>query len=231
MNAVMGRTGVSVAVWAMLVSACGSGPSGDTVTDGSVALQDASNADGKQADASSGSPGSVAPNPQHALGDAADPDACVAAGGRCVQGVGFCANVGLGATPGSCQDVEHPSVLCCAANEDAGCTEIQASNYDQSCATDSDCIRVNVGNPCAVCVFQCFTTVGAINVGAVSQYMSDVSMTPEAFAGVCNCPQAAPGNGALCCLGGQCRAGSECNSPGDGVTAPDAATLDAPAGG
>ncbi|MGO9839030.1 MAG: hypothetical protein ACLP1X_33015 [Polyangiaceae bacterium] len=75
-----------------------------------------------------------------------------------------------------------------------------------------------MGNPCAICVFQCFTNVGAINVGAASQYMADVSRTPEAFGGVCNCQMLAPGNGDVCCLGDQCHAGGECISQGDVVT-------------
>jgi hypothetical protein len=232
---VMSRTGVVVAVLASFLGACNSGgnsvPGGNTsvsgdggpsgvdsgATDATATVSADATVDAP-GDASADSPAVVALNPQRELGDAADPDACVAAGGQCVKGVDYCANVGPGATPGSCQDIEHPSVLCCAVNEDAGCTEIQASNYDQHCNRESDCIRVNVGNPCAICVFQCFANVGAINVGAASQYMADVSRTPEAFGGVCNCPQLLPGNGDVCCVSGQCLAGSECISLGDAAT-------------
>jgi len=48
-----------------------------------------------------------------------------------------------------------------AKNADAGCTEIQASNYDQSCKTDSDCVMVPVGNTCTGCIFACGFNVGA----------------------------------------------------------------------
>ena len=112
--------------------------------------------------------------------------ACVAAGGQCVQGVAFCANVGLGATSKSCLDV-GPSMLCCAVDSDAGCTEIQASSYDQSCKGDSDCVTVSVGNACAECIFACGENVSAISIGAMAQYTADVDKTP-AGAAECGCP-------------------------------------------
>jgi hypothetical protein len=134
--------------------------------------------------------------------------ACVAAGGQCIAGVAFCANVGPGATPASCLDVS-PDMLCCAVNEDAGCTEIQASSYDQSCNSDSDCVAVSVGNTCAECVFACGENVGAINAAAIGQYSADVAKTP---AGIALCGCASEPMHAACCRGGQCHADNACSS-------------------
>jgi hypothetical protein len=152
--------------------------------------------------------------------------ACVAAGGQCVTGVAFCASVGTGATPASCLDISS-DMLCCAVNEDAGCTEIQASSYDQSCKTDSDCVTVNVGNACAECVFACAENVGAINAGAMAQYNADVAKTPAGVAS-CNCPS--EGIVVSCCRSGQCHADNECSSL-DGSAAADAGPDGDAAGG
>jgi formylglycine-generating enzyme required for sulfatase activity len=153
--------------------------------------------------------------------------ACVAAGGQCVAGVGFCANVGPGATPASCLDVSI-DMLCCSVNEDAGCTEIEASSYDQSCKTDSECVTVSVGNACDECVFACVQSVGAINAGAMLEYNADVAKTPAGVAlsvGQCNCPLErvlAP-----CCRGGQCHVDLECSN---GLMATDAGPIGGDAG-
>ena len=144
--------------------------------------------------------------------------ACVAAGGQCVSGVAFCANVGPGASPGSCLDV-GPAMLCCAVNPDAGCTEIQASSYDQTCTRDSDCVAVSVGNACEECVFACGANVGAINAGAMAQYRVDVAKTPAGVA-VCGCPEEAVT--APCCRNGQCHADNECVSADGSTDAADA---------
>jgi hypothetical protein len=159
----------------------------------------AADASGEPGDASADSP---------TPGDTATPGpaACVAAGGQCVSGVGFCANVGPGATPQSCFPT-IPDAVCCAVDEDAGCTEIQAAKYDQSCATDSDCTAVSVGNACYVCEVACGATIGAINVGALAQYMADFNRTP---AGNAPCGCGASLHPPLCCRGGQCHADNEC---------------------
>jgi hypothetical protein len=94
------------------------------------------------------------------------------------------------------------------------CAAILASNYDQSCTSDSDCVLVNVGYPCGNCAFQCGSDVGAINVGARAQYMGDVSRTPR-MAAVCNCPPIPPIPNVSCCHGGQCKAENDCVSAGD----------------
>jgi hypothetical protein len=51
---------------------------------------------------------------------------------------------------------------------DADVQLIQASSYDQSCTTDSDCIAVGEGNACYPCAIAC--TSAAINRSAESQY-------------------------------------------------------------
>jgi hypothetical protein len=136
--------------------------------------------------------------------------ACVAAGGQCVQGVAFCGPVGPGATAASCLDTGL-TMLCCAVNPDGGCAEIQASNYDQSCTVDSDCVEVSVGNPCQACDFICNQSVGAINVGANAQYTADVAKT-AAGVGDCGCPAEVGNRVGPCCRSGQCHADSACSS-------------------
>jgi hypothetical protein len=134
--------------------------------------------------------------------------ACVVAGGQCVAGLAFCANVG--ASPASCLGVAD-DLLCCATNPDAKCSvEIQASSYDQSCKADSDCTKINVGDPCEECVFACEASgIGAINVGAMAQYMADVGKTAASVAG-CGCPEEPNYATPACCRGGQCHADNEC---------------------
>jgi hypothetical protein len=152
--------------------------------------------------------------------DASGAAACVAAGGQCVAGVAFCANVGPGATAASCLDVSS-DMLCCAVKEDAGCTEIQASSYDQTCTSHSDCVTVNVGNACEECVFACGISVGAISVEAMAQYAADVDKTPAAVVS-CGCPSEQVIR--PCCRSGQCHADNECSSLDGSADGADAST-------
>ncbi len=99
---------------------------------------------------------------------------------------------------------------------DANIQLIQASNYDQSCKTDSDCIAVGEGNACYPCVIEC--TNAAINVGAHARYLSDVAKTSAASqtGGFCGCPaEFFP-----CCRGGTCSADFQCQNA---LPVPDAA--------
>jgi hypothetical protein len=90
---------------------------------------------------------------------------------------------------------------------------IEASNYNQSCSTDSDCVNsagpfpVDFGNYCA---FVCRCGLGAINRNAVDQFVADVSRTPlgsgNTFGQGCSCGFA----GGPCCRSGMCTTGSEC---------------------
>jgi hypothetical protein len=81
-----------------------------------------------------------------------------------------------------------PQVYCCIdhvciegqATESLSCDDpdaqvIQASNYDQSCATDSDCVAVGEGNFCYPGAGTCPSA--AIRTSALGQYQADVSKT------------------------------------------------------
>jgi hypothetical protein len=73
---------------------------------------------------------------------------------------------------------------------------INASDYDQSCEKDSDCIGIGEGDGCG-----CLCQNAAINVAYHATWLEDVERTP-AFSAmlVCNCPAAsAPG-----CIRGTC---------------------------
>jgi hypothetical protein len=93
---------------------------------------------------------------------------------------------------------------------DANVQLIQASNYDQSCKADSDCIAVGEGNACDSCAIDC--TNAAINKSAETQYKEDVAKMPAGVAQtgpVCSCPvEFDP-----CCRGGTCHADLQCQAP------------------
>jgi hypothetical protein len=63
---------------------------------------------------------------------------------------------------------------------DANVELIQASNYDQSCTVDADCVSIAVGDACYPCLVIC-QVGGAINRGALSSYRSDISKTIRAM--------------------------------------------------
>ena len=68
------------------------------------------------------------------------------------------------------------------------CGTIKASDYDQTCATDTDCTTVFEGNLCAP---TCQCANAAINVGAAAQYEADFAKkvsVPE----TCPCPLGSP---------------------------------------
>jgi hypothetical protein len=108
--------------------------------------------------------------------------------------------------------------VACTGSHTVTCTDanvqlIQASNYDQSCATTSDCVAVGEGNACYPCAIACPTA--AINASARAQYLSDVAKTSGSSQGdvTCNCPaEFAP-----CCRGGTCHADSQCQNPDLGI--------------
>jgi hypothetical protein len=88
---------------------------------------------------------------------------------------------------------------------DASVKLIQASDYDQSCKVDTDCQEIAEGNACVPCAFGC-PLGGAINVGAMARYNSDVANTPAIGQG---CP-VVPCIATVfpCCIGGKCQVGS-----------------------
>jgi len=140
-----------------------------------------------------------------------------------------------------CQTVANDAVCCvqerCLAGASAmnvSCPDpevqlIKASNYDQSCVADSDCVAVAAGNFCIPGAGNCANA--AINKSAQTRYQSDVANTNAAFC-------SAPGNCATfaCgtspgpwCLNGTCEidtcppddAGTDGPYPGDGEEAGD----------
>lgn len=94
-----------------------------------------------------------------------------------------------------------------ASEEDGAACFILASNYDQSCAVDSDCIgtagefAVQFGN---YCTKMCTCGGDAINKASASQYVADVSRTPLGSGAlgqvVCSCGFEVP----PCCQSGRC---------------------------
>jgi hypothetical protein len=104
-------------------------------------------------------------------------------------------------TPIFCRDA-GPAVSCADA-------DIQASNYDQTCQTDSDCILVGEGQSCSPCSLA-YGPYGAIRRGALPQYEADVAKTPAGNAPVSCAPACAPSPSA-CCRGGHCFADGQCS--------------------
>lgn len=132
---------------------------------------------------------------------------CASAGGRCVLGGSSCSAVGSQ----DCNPNRNPGGAFCCLDQpectDANVQFIRASDYDQSCNTDSDCVPVGEGNACYPCVIAC--TTAAIRVTAKAQYSKDVAETTGAHAGAsrCHCPsETGP-----CCVAGKCHADNECS--------------------
>ena len=85
---------------------------------------------------------------------------------------------------------------------------IAGSNYDQSCSTDSDCVRVDFGN---YCKWLCRCGGDAINRGSFSQFTADIAMTPLGqgrVPGVCSCGYIF----GPCCRNAQCTTGTACGT-------------------
>ncbi len=82
---------------------------------------------------------------------------------------------------------------------DANAQIIEASNYDQSCKTDSDCVAVAEGNACDPGFRNCPTAT--INVGDMAKYNADVAMTNAASCGALSGCLDEP---SPCCNGGAC---------------------------
>jgi hypothetical protein len=111
-------------------------------------------------------------------------------------------------------DVANPTGdACLSASHDGGTCLIRASDYDQSCSTDSDCVRVAGGVPVDFgdyCQFLCRCGLDAINRGSANQYVGDVSRTPLGsgctYGQICSCGFA----GGPCCREHKCTTGSVC---------------------
>jgi hypothetical protein len=110
---------------------------------------------------------------------------------------------------------------------DANVQLIQASSYNQSCTTASDCVAVSEGNACYPGFLDC--PQATINVGAQARYNADVARTNG---GICSVMTSCTLESSPCCLGGTCQMGDQCIiRPGDAATDADAGTPDAAAGG
>jgi hypothetical protein len=88
---------------------------------------------------------------------------------------------------------------------DAGpCTLVVASDYDQSCAVDTDCIQVAEVPACPVSPMLCYNcAMATINGSAMASYRAAFSAVVGAATGpLCNCPEI----GFPCCRSGMCKA-------------------------
>jgi hypothetical protein len=88
--------------------------------------------------------------------------------------------------------------------------DIRASNYDQTCQTNSDCVLVVEGQvcaPCAVCA-----PLSAINRSALSQYEADVANIVAPVTGGGGCAPCCGPIIVACCQSGRCRAGTSCSA-------------------
>ena len=137
--------------------------------------------------------------------DGSGPAACAAAGGQCLPfGSGPCTLVG---PPGACNpDQPGPGgSFCCAVGPAGGtCSDVKASDYDQSCQVDGDCVGISTRS-CFLCAFNCPNA--AINAGALAQYTSDVASSTAMLSGqrlACSgdCPIDLPS-----CVSGRCQWG------------------------
>jgi|CZKU01.1.fsa_nt_gi hypothetical protein len=110
------------------------------------------------------------------------------------------------------------SVYCCTGEvcvpdtpddcTDANAQLIQASSYDQSCKTDSDCVAVFEGNACYPAALNCQDRA-AINMGSYAQYQADIAKTRAAS---CYAPGDCTVQFGPCCRSGSCQMGAQCPS-------------------
>jgi hypothetical protein len=96
---------------------------------------------------------------------------------------------------------------------------IQASNYDQSCDADTDCVAISQGASCDWCALSC--TSAAINRKSLPQYTSDTAnLLQVAYQ---RCPSSCGGPTSTCCVGGTCQWSHDTTCPYPGTSAADAA--------
>jgi hypothetical protein len=106
---------------------------------------------------------------------------------------------------------------------DAGCNAVIASDYDQSCVVDTDCVLV-MGEVRGCPATACYCPEAAINKDARAQYMA-------AFAqAVASEPPGGPHCGCPCIGGALCRAG-KCQAGSCGAPPTDTLPTCADAGG
>jgi hypothetical protein len=126
------------------------------------------------------------------LPEGGEVSACVAAGGDCSDAAcEFTLAESCGSGGGTC---------CVPCEADPKVVHIVASNYDQACTVDSDCVAIGVGDPCHTCDILCPGNA-AINKSSLAQYTKDIAASPVADAGACSC---APTTLTVCCNAGTC---------------------------
>jgi hypothetical protein len=109
-------------------------------------------------------------------------------------------------------DASSPAFPCVDAAPPQSCVaaDIHASNYDQTCQTDNDCLLVVEGYACASC--SVCAPLSAVNRSAISQYEADVAKIVGPTMGGGGC---APCCGPIllgCCQGGRCHTDTSCSS-------------------
>jgi hypothetical protein len=77
-------------------------------------------------------------------------------------------------------------LVSCSSTSSSACGSIQASDYDQSCSTASDCVGVAEGDSCKG-LFCIDCANAAINVSAAAQYEAEFKRKVGATI-VCPCP-------------------------------------------
>lgn len=95
----------------------------------------------------------------------------------------------------------------CSYTLPPACTDaglIRASNYDQSCVSDSDCVLIREGSPC----YAIGCVSGAINRAAQAQYEADLIGNCSQFPFAPSCTPVF-----ACCVNSTCQI-SGCNPPG-----------------
>ena len=141
---------------------------------------------------------------------------------------GSLASGGSGGTAGSSGTSSSGGMIMdsgdAGATTDAGLScSLSASQFDNSCTVDSDCVGVPSGDPCAGnCLSVCPTA--ALNVRVASQYLADLGAVMSAHnesPGVCSCPAI----GAPSCCRGVCSVEGCSTAPDPGV-AKDAGLVD-----
>jgi Sulfatase-modifying factor enzyme 1 len=120
--------------------------------------------------------------------------------------VGPCADGGPLAEAGAVEATTVDGTVPDGGPEGAACS-IQASDYDQSCTSDSDCVEVVEGDICGPPLCSCPNA--AINVSAQSAYSADLAKLLPVGPVACNCGAADLGphcNSGVCgrCLTASC---------------------------
>ncbi len=102
----------------------------------------------------------------------------------------------------------------------AGCV-LAASNYNQSCTVDTDCVPISTGNYCDPLTCMCGGVGDVISKNALPQFQADVAKTPIGSGAIqgasCGCPLFGLG---ACCVAGMCQFGFDaCSGAGDALAA------------